>query len=66
MKYIIECSSAYKYTNCLLGTGDTEAEAWVNAYGPKPWTTSAKKSIKNAWVRQVSDEEVLELQGENQ
>jgi hypothetical protein len=61
MKYIIETPSAARYGNCVIGEGDTPAEAWANAYGPKPWAPSTKRFAKNAWVRQVTDDELNEI-----
>jgi hypothetical protein len=58
--YLIEKTSGISGT-CILGEGATEALAWEDAYGPKPWTPYTKKSAKSAWVREVSDEEYNEL-----
>ena len=60
-KFVIEAPSAISFRNCLLGAGDTPALAWADAYGPKPWSPYTRKSARNAWVREVSAEELQEL-----
>ena len=60
-KFVIEAQSAYRTRNCLLGEGDTPALAWADAYGPKPWTPYTRKSARNAWVREVTLDELHEL-----
>lgn len=61
--FIIEAPSASTTTfrNCLIGDGLTEAEAWANAYGPKPWTPYVKKCACNAWAREVTADEFEEI-----
>ena len=58
--FIIEKPSAISFRNCLLGQGETEKEAWEDAYGPKPWSPYVKKSAKGAWSREVTEEELYE------
>ena len=53
--YVIETPSGAHYGNCTIGSGETEKEAWLDAYGPKPWTPYVKKCAKGAWAREVSD-----------
>jgi hypothetical protein len=60
-KFVIESVSGIS-GNCLLGEGETEAEAWTDAFGPKPWGPSAKRAKREAWVREVSSEELEELE----
>lgn len=63
MKFIIEAPSArFGLGNCLLGEGDTESAAWADAFGPKPWSPSQKKSARNAWCRQVKEDELRDLE----
>jgi hypothetical protein len=33
----------------------------VDAYGPKPWSPYAKKSMRDACVREVTEEEFEEI-----
>ena len=47
--------------SCILGTGDTKEQALVDAYGPKPWSPYAKKSMRDACVREVTEEEFEQL-----
>ena len=61
MKYIIEAPSAVSFRNCVIGDGDTPAQAWADAYGPKPWSPYSKKCAKNAWVREVTEDELNEI-----
>lgn len=61
MKMIIESESGIAGT-CLLGIGNSESEAWEDAFGPKPWTPSTKRAACKAWVREVNDDEAEELQ----
>lgn len=62
-KFIIETPSA-RSGNCLLGSGDTEKEAWEDAYGPKPWTSYVKKCARGAWSREVTPEELEEIRAD--
>lgn len=60
-KFVIESPSAYRSHNCLLGEGDSPALAWVDAYGPKPWSPYTRKCARNAWVREVTLDELHDL-----
>ena len=60
--YVIEATSGARYGSCLIGSGKTEKEAWLDAYGPKPWTSYTKRCAKNAWSREVTSEELYELE----
>ena len=51
-RYIITKESAISGTR-NIGDGPTPAAAWVDAFGPKPWSEFTKRSAKNAWVREV-------------
>jgi len=53
--YIIEAKSGVHYGNCVLGQGATEAEAWLDALGPKPWSDYTKKVKKTYWCKQVEE-----------
>lgn len=44
--------------NCTLGEGATKAQAWEDAFGPKPWTSHVKRSAKDAWVEEVPEEKI--------
>ena len=55
--YIVESQSASGLRACLLGSGSTEAAAWADAFGPRPWTASTKRAAREAWVRAVSEDE---------
>ena len=61
MKYIITKESGVHCGSCVLGSGDTKAEALEDAFGPKPWSSYQKKSARDACVREVTDEEADEL-----
>ena len=63
MKFIIESQSGIQGT-CLQGEGETEQQAWEDAFGPKPWTKWQKKCAKNSWSREVSEEELENLKGQ--
>ena len=56
-KFIVSKQSGIHAGSCILGTGDTKQEALVDAYGPTPWSPYAKKSMRDACVREVSLEE---------
>ena len=58
--FIIEAESAIS-GNCLLGEGNTEAEAWEEAFGPKPWTPYVTRTAKKAWCREVSFAQAEEI-----
>jgi hypothetical protein len=58
--WIIETSSGYRLGyNCLLGSGKTENEAWEDAYGMT--ASVAKRKHKEAWAKQVTEEEFEKL-----
>lgn len=46
------------YSNCTLGDGATEKEAWEDAFGPKPWTSWTKQTAKKAWCKEVDEEDI--------
>jgi hypothetical protein len=60
-KYIVSKPSGVHAGSCILGTGDSKAEALADAYGPKPWSPYTKRSAASACVREVSLEEFEEL-----
>jgi hypothetical protein len=60
-KYIVSKQSAVHIGSCILGSGDTKEKALEDAYGPKPWSTYAKKSMRDACVREVSLEEYEDI-----
>jgi hypothetical protein len=43
---------------CVLGQGDTANEAWLDAYGPKPWSSYSKMSAKGADCVEVTQDEL--------
>lgn len=43
---------------CVLGQGDTANEAWLDAYGPKPWSSYSKMSAKDAFLVEVTQDEL--------
>ena len=53
--FIIEAESARAFHTCILGSGETEKEAWQDAYGPKPWTPYIRKCARKAWARELSE-----------
>jgi hypothetical protein len=57
MIWIVTLPSAYRQHQCLLGEGQTKAEAMDEAFGPKPWP----KSSRNADCHQVTREELEEI-----
>ena len=46
---------------CLLGEGQTKAEAIMDAYGPKPYHPSVSKLIKSSDIYEVDEEELESL-----
>ena len=60
--FVIE--SAGRAGTCLVGEGGTSEQAWVDAFGHRPWTAGVKASAKLAWVREVSPAELEELHAE--
>lgn len=56
--YVIEAQSGVNsFRRCTLGQGKTEAEAWLDALGPKPWTDYVKKLKKSYSCRQLEEGE---------
>ena len=47
-----------------LGEGKTKKEAWENSYGPKPWTSWTKKSVRGAWIEETTPAEAERVTGE--
>lgn len=60
-KFIVSKQSGIHAGSCIIGSGDTKEKALIDAYGPKPWSTYSKKSMRDACVREVSMEEFEEL-----
>ncbi len=60
-KFIVSKQSGIHAGSCILGTGDSKEAALVDAYGPKPWSPYAKKSMRDACVREVSLEEFEDI-----
>lgn len=60
-KFIVSKLSGVHAGSCIIGTGDTKEAALIDAYGPKPWGPYAKKSMRDACVREVTEEEFEEL-----
>jgi hypothetical protein len=56
--WVIEATSGAHSGACVLGEGATEASAWADAFGPKPWTPYQKRAAKAAWARQLEDGEI--------
>ena len=56
MKYIIEGKSGAHHGNCTIGEGNTKAEAWLDALGPKPWPDHVKKHAKKTYWVTTRDE----------
>jgi len=56
-KFVIESPSGAHYGNCIIGEGATEAAAWEDAFGPKPWTPYARKAARKAWSREIKEGE---------
>jgi hypothetical protein len=60
--YLIKSpSTCNPLAECLLGHGADEPAAWVDAFGPKPWTASTKRAARRAFVRTVPAGEADEL-----
>jgi hypothetical protein len=56
--YVIESQSGVNaFKTCTIGTGKTEAEAWLDALGPKPWSDYTKKVKKNYSCRKLEEGE---------
>jgi hypothetical protein len=59
--YVITKRSAYLKRQCLLGHGDSEEEAFHDAFGPKPWSPQQRRSAAACNVRKVDQFELNEL-----
>jgi hypothetical protein len=47
---------------CVIGQGSTKAEAWGDAYGPKPWTWAGTGSThKDAICVEVTEDELNDM-----
>lgn len=63
MRYIIKTTSGVHGGTCNLGDAATEKLAWEDAYGPKPWSDSTKRSAKKAWCEKVDSDEPVSYTG---
>jgi hypothetical protein len=63
MKYIIKTESTFAGRTCNLGDGETEKAAWVDAFGPKPWSDYAKRNAKKAWCVKIESDEPVSYSG---
>lgn len=52
MSYQIHGTSAIDGRTLVMGEGNTEAEAWEDAVGPKPWTTYQNDLARKFWSTQ--------------
>jgi hypothetical protein len=55
--FVILASSAISFRNCLLGEGNTEKEAWIDAFG----SLKKPKHAKTAFCKEVTLDELDEL-----
>ena len=56
--YVIEGQSGVnQFRRCLLGQGETETAAWLDALGPKPWSEYTKKVKKSYTCRKLDKDE---------
>lgn len=62
MQYIIKAESGISGL-CNLGDGKTEKEAWLDAFGPKPWSDYTKRCAKRAWCVKVESDEPVSYSG---
>jgi hypothetical protein len=62
MQYVIKSESGISGT-CNLGDGPTEKAAWLDAFGPVPWTDYTKRCAKNAWCIQVESDAPVNYDG---
>ena len=60
MFIITKPSAINPLRNCIIGEGETKAEAWESAYGPKPWSKFCKQSAREAVCEQVTTDEYHE------
>lgn len=65
--WIVTTPSAYRMNHeCFLGKGATKNEALEDAYGPREsWGNGTKKAVRNANVREVSEDECSEFENQN-
>ena len=58
--FVVQSQSGARFGGvCFLGQGATEQQAWLDAFGPKPWTDYVKRCASKAWVRQLDEGEEL-------
>jgi hypothetical protein len=56
--FVVLTRSAYLDKDCILGQGVTKKEAIEDAFGPKSsWGNSSKRSYKNSWVKEMTEDE---------
>ena len=56
--YVIEAQSGVNpFKQCMVGHGETEEAAWLDALGPKPWSPYAKKIKKHYSCRKLEEGE---------
>ncbi len=54
--------SAHRFGHlCILGQGQTQADAMADAYGPKPWP----KSARNADCSEMTSDELEQLNSQD-
>jgi hypothetical protein len=57
--YVIKATGAGLLAR-IIGEGPTKKAAWEDAYGPKPWPPYTKKSARNAWVEETTEDKARE------
>lgn len=55
MQYVIRTIPQMRGPH-VLGIGNTEEEAWLNAMGPKPWHPIVEESSKKCWCEKIEPE----------
>lgn len=61
MFIITKQSGVSAFRKCIIGEGETKAQAWESAYGPKPWSKWNRQSARDADCEEVSEEEYYNL-----
>jgi len=56
-KFVILSPSSLSFRNCLLGEGNTESQAWLDAFG----SPKKPKHAKTAFCKEVTLDELEEL-----
>jgi hypothetical protein len=63
--FVVQTESGVHRGTCILGEAATERAAWEDAFGPRPWSPSTRRAARNAWVSEMTEEQLNDVREDN-